>query len=161
MHRLERLRLLLPALWAGGLMALALVGTPAPFATLAASDAGRVVARILTQEAYASLVFGMALLLLERRAARQAGAGAAKAEGSQFSAGFALALAAIFCTVLGHFAVQPLMPAARSGQGAFTFAQLHAASVACYIVKTVLVLALAWRNAGAALRPPSFRRPSS
>jgi hypothetical protein len=141
---LDRWRSLLPALWAGGLVTVAAVATPAPFATLAAADAGRVVARILAQEAYASLALGVLLLLLERLAARQR---AAAGGGSLFSAGMVLSLAALFFTVLGYFAVQPLMPAARAGQGAFSFGQLHAASAVCYGLKALCVLVLAWRNA--------------
>lgn len=149
---LPRLRVLLPGLWAGALIAVALVATPAPFATLSVADAGRVVARVLAQEAYASLGFGVALLLLERQAARRRAVAGA---GSQFSIEAALVLGAIFCTVLGYFAVQPFMPAARAGQGVASFAQLHAASAACYVVKTVLVLVLAWRNAAANRSPVS------
>lgn len=160
---LDRWRALLPALWAGGLVTVAAIATPAPFATLPVAEAGRVVARILAQEAHASLAFGVVLLLLEGVAAKRRAAGGA---GSQFSAGMVLALAAIFCTVLGYFALQPLMPAARAGQGSFSFAQLHAASAVCYGVKTLLVLALAWRNsalpaapAAATAEPPV--RPAS
>jgi len=36
---------------------------------------------------------------------------------------------------------------ARAGQGLLSFGQLHALSAAFYIVKTGLVLALAWRSA--------------
>jgi Domain of unknown function (DUF4149) len=154
-------RALLPAFWAGGLVTVAAIATPAPFAMLAAADAGRVVGRILVQEAHASLVLGVVLLLLERWGAkRRAVAGG----GSQFSAGMVMALAALFCTVLGHFALQPLMPAARAGQGLLSFAQLHAASAFCYGVKTLLVLVLAWRNAGLSARaalPATNVRPAS
>lgn len=141
---LDRWRVLLPAFWAGGLVTVAAVATPAPFATLAAADAGRVVARVLANEAHASLALGVILLLLERLAARRWVAAGA---GSQFSAGMMLSLAAIFCTVLGYFAIQPLMPAARAGQGPLSFGQLHAASAVCFVLKLLCVLALAWRNA--------------
>ena len=53
------------------------------------------------------------------------------------------------CTALGYFMLQSMMPAARAGQGALSFAQLHLLSTAFYGLKTVLVLVLAWR----ALRP--------
>ena len=56
-----------------------------------------------------------------------------------------LALGAVFCTVLGYFAVQTQMPAARLGQGALSFGQLHAVSALFFGVKGVLVLSLAWR----------------
>lgn len=139
---LDRWRVLLPAAWGGALVTIAAVATPAPFALLPMSEAGRVVARVLAQEAHGSLVLGVLVLLLERRAARQA---AAEARGSLLGTGVVLALGTLFCTVLGYFAVQPLMPTARAGLGAFTFAQLHAASAACYAVKLALVAALAWR----------------
>jgi hypothetical protein len=144
----ERLRLLLPGLWAGLLLAVALIATPAPFATLVPSEAGRVVARVLASEAYASLALGVLALVLERRAARRG----AEQGGTQFTAGMALALGAIFCTVAGYFALQPLMGPARAGQGPLSFGQLHAASAAFYLLKLALVAALAWR---ATARPSS------
>jgi hypothetical protein len=139
--QLARWQRLLPGVWAGLLLAVALLATPAPFATLASADAGRVVARILRHEAYVSLALGLALLVLERLAARRQ----VDAGGSQFSAGMALAAGALFCTVAGYFGLQPVMAAARAGQGALSFGQLHALSAGFYIVKTGLVLALAWR----------------
>jgi peptidoglycan/LPS O-acetylase OafA/YrhL len=57
---MDRARRLIPGLWAGVLLCIALVATPAPFATLAAHDAGRVVARIFAQEAYISVALGVA-----------------------------------------------------------------------------------------------------
>ena len=151
---LDRWRRLLPGLWAGALLCVALLATPAPFALLPPADAGRVVGHMLAQEAYASLAIGIALLLLERLAARRA---VAQGAGSQFSTGMVLALGAVFCTVAGYFAVQPMMAAARAGQGALSFGQLHAVSATFYGVKVVLVAALAWRAAAPALT----RRSSS
>ena len=151
-----RWRVLVPALWAGALLAVAVVATPAPFATLPAADAARVVARVLAVEAHASLGLGALALVLERLAARRAAA----ADGApQFSGGMALALLALLCTVVGYFALQPQMAAARAGQGALGFAALHGISMALYGVKVACVLALAWRAAtpAAALS----RRPSS
>ena len=142
---LERARRLLPGLWAGWLLCVALLATPAAFAQLAAPDAGRVVSRMLAQEAYTSLALGLILLVLERLVARRA---VATGGGSQFSIGMMLALGAVFCTVAGYFAVQPLMPAARAGDGLLSFGQLHATSAAFYVVKVGLVLTLAWRALG-------------
>lgn len=142
MVMLERARRLLPGLWAGWLLCVALLATPAVFSQLAGAEAGRLVGRMLAQEAYTSLVLGLLLLVLERVAARRA---AQAGTGPQFSIGMLLALGAVFCTVAGYFAVQPLMPAARLGQGAFSFGQLHAVSAAFYLLKTLLVLVLAWR----------------
>jgi Domain of unknown function (DUF4149) len=149
----DRWRALLPGLWAGALLCVALLATPAPFAVLAQADAGRVVGRVLAQEAAASLGLGIVLLLLERVAARRA---AANGTGTQFSTGMVLALGALFCTVAGYYAVQPMMAAARAGQGALSFGQLHAISAAFFVLKAGLVLVLAWRASGGwATRLPS------
>jgi len=131
------------------LLCVALIGAPAPFATLVPQDAGRVVARLFAQEAYLSLALGVACLLLERQAA-------ATSEGeSRLSNAMVLALVAIFCTVLGHFGLQPMMAAARAGEGGWSFGQLHTVSLGLFAVKTLAVLALAWRAAGAATSPGS------
>jgi len=134
----ERWRRLLPGLWAGWLLCVALLATPAGFALLPQADAGRLAARMLAQEAYTSLVLGIVMVLLERGAARRDG-------GPQFSWGFGLALGAIFCTVAGYFVIQPMMPAARLGQGPLSFGALHAISSSIYAFKCALVLTLAWR----------------
>ena len=151
---LQRWRLLLPGLWAGWLLCVAALATPAAFALLPQADAGRVAGRMLAQEAYTSLALGVLLLVLERVAARRA---VAEGQGSQFSAGMVLALGALFCTVAGYFALLPMMAAARAGQGPLSFGQLHAVSAVFYGAKVLLVLTLAWRAAGAALS----RRPAS
>jgi hypothetical protein len=142
MALLDRLRRLLPGLWAGWLLCVSALATPAAFALLDKPTAGRVVARMLAQEAYTGLAIGTVLLVLERLVARRA---AQDGSGSQFTTGMVLALAALFCTVLGYFALQPMMEAARAGQGALSFGQLHAISLAFYGLKLLLVSALAWR----------------
>ena len=153
---LEVLRRLLPGLWAGLLLTVALVATPAPFALLAQADAGRVVSRILAQEAYTSLALSVLLLGLERvRAKRRSDEGT----GSQFSLEMALVGGALFCTVAGYFGLQPMMAAAKAGQGPLSFGQLHAVSAAFYVVKALLVAVLAVIAARAA--PALSRRPSS
>ena len=151
---LQRWRLLLPGLWAGWLLCVAALATPAPFALLPQAEAGRVAGRMLAQEAYTALALGVVLLVLERLAARR---DAASGQGSQFSTGMVLALGALFCTVAGYFALQPMMAAARAGQGPLSFGQLHAVSAVFYGLKLLLVLVLAWRAAG----PGLSRRPSS
>jgi hypothetical protein len=140
----ERLRRLLPALWAGLLLCVALIATPAPFATLSAPEACRVVGRVFVQEAWASLVIALWLIAAERRRARDAAEAHA---GSVLSPELLLLFGAVFCTVAGHFGIQPLLPAARSGAGPLSFGQLHAISVLFFGVKALLVLALAWRAA--------------
>jgi hypothetical protein len=136
-----RWRALLAALWLGLLLTVAGIATPAAFATLPSAEAGRVAARVLAAEAYASVALGALLIGLERALARR---DAAAGCGSQFGGGLLLALGALFCTVAGYFGVLPLMAEARGGAGRFTFGQLHAASTAFYAVKVALVAALAW-----------------
>ncbi len=149
---LERAAVLLAGLWAGGLLAIAALAAPAAFAVLAAPDAGRLVGRIFAHEAALSLALAIVLLLLERRRIRAA---VEAGRSSALSANMLLALAALFCTVAGYYALQPMMAAARAGQGTLSFGALHAISSGFYGLKTLLVLALAWRLSAAAgpLRP--------
>jgi hypothetical protein len=147
-----RLRALLAGLWAGVLLCVALLATPAPFAVLETAEAGRVVARVLAQEAYVSLSMALLLFMLERRAARDGG--------PAFSGNLMLVLGALFCTVAGYFALQPMMADARAGQGPWSFAALHGASMAFYVLKAVLVLALAWRVTAVAMVPLAGARPT-
>lgn len=138
---LRRLGRLVPGLWAGVLLCVAFIATPAPFAVLGPHDAGRVVSRIFVQEAWLSVLLGLVLTVLERRRAAMDPDGPK----SQFSTGMVLALGAVFCTLLGYFALQPMMEAARAGQGTLSFGQLHAISFSLFGLKMVLVLALALR----------------
>ncbi|MBI3155789.1 MAG: DUF4149 domain-containing protein [Burkholderiales bacterium] len=150
----ERVRRLLPALWAGWLVCVAALATPSAFAVLERALAGRVAARMLALEASVSLVLGAIVLALERmRARRLAGAG----QGSQFSLGMGLALGALACTVAGYHAMLPMMELARTGQGRLSFLQLHAISVGFFALKLALVLALAWRAAAPASPAPGAR----
>ncbi len=149
---LDRWRRLLPGLWCGWLLCVAIVATPAPFALLERAEAGRVVARMLAAEAYSALLLGALLLGLERVRAKRI---ADDTGGSQFSVGMGLAAGALFCTVAGYFGLQPLMAAARAGQGTLSFGQLHAASAAFFGVKLLLVAALAWRASAPVSRAPS------
>jgi len=147
----ERLRRLLPGLWCGVLLAIALIAAPAAAGSLDRATFGAVARAIFAREAPASLVFGVLILMLERRAAldRHEEAGT-----SQFSLEMVLALGALFCTVAGYYGLEPLMERARSGAAtAPTFMQLHAVSLAFFGVKGLLALALAWRATRPAPRP--------
>jgi hypothetical protein len=144
---LRRLAAVAAALWAGVILGIGLIAAPAAFAVLQRSVAGAVVGRMFTQEAYLGLAFSALLLWAVRRVART---DAAAGRGSQFSLALVLVLAALFCTVFGHFGLQPMMAAARAGEGALSFAALHGMSAALFGLKGLVLVALAWRLA----RPP-------
>ena len=151
----ERLRRLIPGLWVGLLLSIAAIAAPAVFAMLERADAGRAMGRIFMVEAWISLLLAMLLLAIERGRARDL---AEASQGSVLSAEMLLVLGTVFCTVAGYFAIQPLMAAARAGQGAFSFGQWHVVSSLFFGLKTLLLVVLAWRAAGPALLS---RRPSS
>jgi hypothetical protein len=141
----ERLRRMLPGLWFGVLLAIALVATPAASIALDKAAFGAVARVIFAREAPTSLVFGVLILVIERRdaLARHMATGV-----SQFSSEMMLAAGALFCTVAGYYGLLPAMEQARAGgPTSLTFLQLHAISLAFFGVKGLLVLALAWKAA--------------
>lgn len=140
---LLRAQLLLAALWGGLLLCVAFMAAPSAFAVLEKAQAGLLVGRLFAQEAHLSLAAALLLMMMDRRMTRDSQSSAVRAE-------FLLPAAALFCTVLGYFALQPLMAAARAGQGSWSFMSLHAVSFALYGLKTLAVLALAWRCSGRA-----------
>jgi len=142
----------LAGLWTGLLAAIGLMAAPTAFAALPRELAGLVAGRLFAQEAYAGLVFAVVLFLILRQQARRAAQAGA---GSVLSADMLLALGALFCTVVGYFALQPMMAAARAGQGGLSFGALHGVSSALFAGKGVLVGVLAWRLSGALSRRPS------
>jgi hypothetical protein len=135
----------LAGMWAGALACIALMAAPAAFAVLPPAEAGRLAGRLFAQEAYVGLLLVVLLYAIERHRAR---ADAAAGRGSVLSANMLLLMGVLFCTVAGYFAVQPMMAAARAGQGGWSFAALHGLSAGFFGLKTLLVAALAWRLAG-------------
>ncbi len=139
----ESLRRLLPGLWLGVLLAIALIATPAASNSLDKASFGAVARAIFAREAPTSLVFGVLILVIERRdaLARHLATGV-----TQFSTEMLLAAGALFCTVAGYYGLLPAMEQARlGGPTQLSFLQLHALSLAFFGLKGLLVLALAWR----------------
>jgi hypothetical protein len=93
-------------------------------------------------EAYVGLAFSAVLLWAVRRVARS---DAASGKGSQFSFSLVLVLIALFSTVFGHFGLQPMMAAARAGEGMLSFAALHGLSAGLFGLKGLVLAGLAWR----------------
>ena len=141
-----RLRRMLPALWAGVLLCIAAIAAPAAFGALSATEAGRVVSRIFVREAWLSLA--LAALLLRLQCRQDSNSRPSRTDR-------ALLWGTIGCTLLGYFALQPLMAAARAGGGVIGFGALHLISVVFYGLKTALVSWLAWRAGTDLSRPPS------
>lgn len=142
---LSRIRTVLAAAWMGLVLSLAAVVAPVLFAGLERAEAGRLAGNLFRIEAHVALGLAAALFLIERRlASDRAKAG----EGSLLSVNLLLVLGALFCTVLGYFALQPMMEAARAGQGRLGFGALHGISSALFALKGVLLLVLVWRGAG-------------
>lgn len=140
---LTRVRTLLAALWLGLVVTLAAVVAPVLFAGLDREVAGRLAGQMFRIEANVALGLAIALFLIERRlAALRMRTG----QGSMLSRNLLLVLGALFCTVLGYFALQPMMEAARAGQGRFGFGVLHGASSVLFMLKGLLLLALVWRG---------------
>jgi hypothetical protein len=147
---MQRVATIVAGVWAGGLACIGAIAAPAAFATLARADAGRLVTRVFMVEAYTSLVLALLLFLIERRRTRDA---AEAGVGSLLSTNLVLLLGTLFCTVAGYFAIEPMMVAARAGQGPWSLGALHAVSVGLFVLKGLLVLALAWRLTAAGVRP--------
>jgi hypothetical protein len=97
----------------------------------------------------------MALALMARWRAR-------RGEVPQFGFDLALPLAAMACTVVGYYVLQPMMAQARSGAvGGLSFGQLHALSMALFVTKMILVAWLGWRLVRPPRRPPGVSQPRS
>ena len=139
----ESLRRLLPGIWFGVLLAIALIATPAASMSLDRASFGAVARAIFAREAPTSLVCGVLILVIERRdaLARHMATGV-----SQFSPEMLLAAGALFCTVAGYYGLLPAMEQARlGGPTQLSFMQLHALSLAFFGLKGLMVLALAWK----------------
>lgn len=136
---LGRAAKLLAGLWAGLLLGLGAIGAPAGFAITTVEIAGRTAGRMFAIEAYVSLALAVLLLLLTRKAA------AASPAGPALNTNLLLVLGALFCTIVGYFVMQPLMVAARAGEGSLSFGALHGLSAGFFALKGLLVIALAWR----------------
>lgn len=147
MKFLERLRGPLAGVWLGVLLCLAFMAAPTAFAQLERSQAGQLAGHLFKLEAQLALVLSILLFIVERTwAARRAEQG----QGSRLTVNLLLVLGCLFCTVLGYYALQPMMEAARAGQGRFSFGALHGISSGFFALKGVLLLAYAWR-----LTPPA------
>jgi hypothetical protein len=144
MSKVVRFQSMLSGLWAGVLLAIGGIAAPALFSVLERQQAGAGAGQIFHIESRLSLAFAILLFVLERRRVRdEVEQGASQ---SAMSANLLLVLGALFLTVLGGFALQPMIQAAKAGEPtALSFAALHGISASLYWLKALLVLVLAWR----------------
>ena len=144
MARLDthRVAAVLAGVWAGVVLAVAFIGTPAGFTLVPRDVAGKLAGFMLSREAYLSIAMSVVLFMVVRAEARAA---ARSKQGSVLSANVLLVMGALFCTVFGHFGIGSAMDAAREGKGALSFGALHGISVLFFGLKGLLVIALAWR----------------
>jgi hypothetical protein len=139
---LGRVGACLAGAWAGVMLALGAIAAPTLFQLLPRVDAGRIAGRLFALEATAGICIGAVLVLVGLQLGRQR---AERGRGSRFGPELMLALAAVACIVAGHYALKPMLEAARAGQGSLSFGTLHAVSSAFFALRLLLVAALAWR----------------
>ena len=128
--------------WAGLMLGIGGLATPTLFQLLPRADAGRIAGRLFALEATAGICIGALLVLVGLQLGRDR---AERGRGSRFGLELMLALGAVACIVAGHYALQPMLEAARAGQGSLSFGALHALSSGFFGLRFLLVAALAWR----------------
>jgi hypothetical protein len=136
---LANLRLLLAALWAGSVWAVSYLAAPSAFAVLDSTQAGNVVATMLTREAWLAIVLALLLAVLVWRSADL---DAKRRRWLAWLIGGMLA-----CSLAVYLGLQPMMAAIREAAGPGgvraspqwgTFAALHGVSQLLYLVQSVL-----------------------
>ena len=132
----------LAGVWAGVMLGIGGIAAPVLFQLLPRADAGRIAGRLFAVEATAGICIGAVLVLVGLQLGRER---AERGRGSRFGAELMLALGAVACIVAGHYALQPMLEAARAGQGSLSFGALHALSSGFFALRFLLVAALAWR----------------
>lgn len=145
---LARLQAMMAGLWAGMLLTIGALGAPVLFQMLDKSVAGQIAGRYFFVEAKVSLVMTAVMLVLERAIVRSESAGQGGPVHSQLSGNLMVLLAILLTVVLGYEVLQPMMDAARTTAGRWTFMQLHGLSMSLYACRALLILLLAWRCAG-------------
>ena len=146
-NRTLRFQAWLAGLWAGMIVGVGGLAAPSLFAVLDRPLAGTGAGRIFAAEAVASLLIAVVLFALERNRVRARIEQGDKL--SEMSGPLLLVLGALFLTVFGHYALTPMIQAAKAGQPtALSFGALHGISAALFWLKGALVMVLAWRLQG-------------
>jgi hypothetical protein len=144
-HRLFRL---LALIWAGSQWTIGYLAAPVLFSMLSRIDAGHVAGRLFYCEAILGCICGILLLTLGNQMVRRGDVGYRRLRWP--------VLAMLICTLLGYFALEPLMSGLRSSAEAHgtdvghsvyaaRFGLLHAVSTVFYGLQSVFALILVWR----------------
>ncbi len=130
------------AVWCGALLAVAVGVAPLAFELFSRPVAGAFMGRLFAREAPLSCAVAVVALVLYRQ-----GRARLHAEGSAggLDAVVLMIAGVLFCTVAGHYGLQPMMERARTGAGPMAFGTAHGASMAFFAIKIVLLGAASWR----------------
>ena len=139
---LRRVGAWLAGAWAGAMLAIGGIAAPTLFQLLPKAEAGRIAGRLFSLEATAGVCIGAVLVLVGLQLGRDR---AERGGSSRFGVELMLALGAVGCIVAGHYALLPMLEAARAGQGSLSFGALHALSSGFFVLRLALVATLAWR----------------
>ena len=140
---LHRMSSCLAGAWLGVLLCIAFVAAPAAFAALGREMAGTMVGQLFAREAALSLVVSVLFVMALRRLTEHESGPGLQALATDVRLWAVLGV--MLSTLLGYYALQPLMEAARAGRGSFSFGALHGISVGLFGLKILLVTLLAWR----------------
>ncbi len=139
---LQRLSVLLAALWWGGITALSFLAVPVLFASLdSPATAGPVAARLFSMQCWAGLLIGSALLLVLRR---RKGEGVANVPETVTTMGFVLF--AMLLALMQEFAVAQNIVSARASGGNLRL--WHGVGSAMVIGQWLCAGAVLWRLTG-------------
>jgi len=140
---LDKVRLLVAALWAGSLWAVGYLVAPTLFMTLDRTLAGQVAGSMFHSMAMLSLGCGAAMGVLLFYATR---GWTPKRRRSMLL----VVVAMVMCTLASHFGIQPMMAEAKAmaGEAARSrFGMLHGISSGIYLVQSLLAGWLVWKQA--------------
>lgn len=136
---LAKARLLLITLWAGSLWTVGYLVAPTLFGTLADRVlAGMIAGSMFRTEAWLSLVCGVLVIALLLKAP--------DVTVQRRKTLVWIVVGMLACTLVSHFALQPVMSSMREAGERATFGMLHGVSMVIYLVQSVLALVLVVKN---------------
>lgn len=136
---LQRVSILLAALWWGGISALSFLAVPTLFAQLGSpAVAGPVAARLFSMQCYAGLLLGLALLMILRRGNERGGA----PEGAALTT-LGIVVLGMMLALLQEFAVAQNIVSARASGGNLRL--WHGVGTAMVLGQWLCAGAVLWR----------------